>query len=89
MTVTTYSFRATSGDAIHAALMAASAGKERPYAWGSDRFDEARVRRPYAEMTAGALDPETGEATFIPTGFWLAEVVLIDELDAELAAIAV
>lgn len=89
MTITTYTIRAASADAIHAALVAASAGKERPYAWGADRFDEARVRRPYAEMAAGASDPETGEPTFIPTGLWLAEVVLVDQADAELAAIAV
>lgn len=89
MSVTTiYLIRAANVEALHAALVEASAGKDRPFAWGTDRFDEARVRLPYLETTSGAIDPETGSATPVPTGSWLCEVKLVGEVDADLAPIA-
>ena len=96
MTITTYRFRAASAADIHAALVAASAGKDRPYAWtdgeGDLRYDEARVRLPYAETQSGqpVTDPETGD-TYTPevaTGNWLSEVALVGKTDAALAALA-
>lgn len=100
MTVTTYRLRAASSDDLHAALVAASEGKARAYAWlredGSKRFDKARVRPPYEETSAGAAvevtDPDGGTYTVeLPqaTGLWLCEVALVDETDADLAAVAV
>ncbi|HEX7776726.1 MAG TPA: hypothetical protein VF449_09380 [Parvibaculum sp.] len=98
--ITIYRLRAESGDALWEALAGASAGKARPYVWedapGARHFDEARVRLPYAELTAGepveTTDPDTGEIVetipSTPTGFWLCDVVLVDESDAGLAALA-
>ena len=97
--ITTYHLRAESGEALWQMLSAASAGKTRAYAFeteGQKFFDEARVRRPYAEMAPGApmeeTNPETGEVTawtpLAPTGFWLCEVILVGEEDSDLAAIA-
>lgn len=99
-TITTYRLRGASGEALWAALAGASLTKARPYAWeeptGERHFDEARVRLPFAETAPGApvegTDPDTGEVVDIvplaPTGSWLCEVALVDEDDADLAAIA-
>lgn len=50
----------------------------------------AQVTFPREEMTAGVLDPDTGEYSEAPepTGMWLCEVRLM-EPDADLAAIAI
>jgi hypothetical protein len=90
--ITAYALRAGSAEALHALLVTASAGKERPYAWADGEalcFDEARVRLPYPEMQAAESDPETGAPIYAPTGYWRCEVMLIGETDAALAAIAV
>lgn len=92
MTITSYTIRAASADAIHAALVAASAGKERTYAWGVDRFDEARVQVPFPEMVPGEPVTDAEGVTYtpqVPTGYWLCTVALVDETDADLAPIAV
>lgn len=89
MTTTSYILRGESASALHALLVAAGSGHERPYAFGADSFDTARVRVPYPEMVSGAPDPETGELVSVATGLWLCEVVLVDEADEALAALAV
>lgn len=98
-TITTYGFRAESADALRAMLRNASEGRERAHASeesnGALFIDEARVKRPVEETTSGTpietLDPQTGEAIVtvprMATGFWLGEVVLVDETDATLAAL--
>ena len=92
-TITTYRLRAVSAAALHALLVTASAGKERPYAWSDadgDYFDDARVRLPYEETAPGA--PVTnGDITYTPdepTGLWLCEISLVDDVDEVLAAVA-
>jgi hypothetical protein len=89
--ITTYTLRAASADALHALLVAASAGGERPYAWmdgDARRYDEARVRLPYPEFMADGADPETDAPIYAPTGYWLCAVMLVDTVDAALAALA-
>ncbi|MEN6542710.1 hypothetical protein [Parvibaculum sp.] len=86
--INTYLLRGASAGELHAALVDASAGKGRPFAWGLDRFDEARVRLPYPETAPGVADAETGELTPVPTGSWLCEIRLVGEVDADLALIA-
>lgn len=85
MTVTKYTLRASSAWELHGLLCAAGEGKARRYAWAEDGvlyFDAARVRLPYPEMTVSG-----GE--YAPTGFWLCEVSLVDETDAELWVMAI
>ena len=98
--ITTYRFRAVSADALWAMFAGVSAGRPRGYAWEDDGgvrlFDEARVRLPWPETAAGEsveeIDPDTGEVVLtvpqVGTGLWLGEIVLVDEEDAGLAAIA-
>ena len=89
--ITTYTLRAASAEALHELLIAASAGKERPYAWMDGdvgRFDEARVRLPYPEFVVDGADPETGAPIYAPTGYWRCEVMLVDTDDAALGALA-
>lgn len=86
--INVYLIRAASPNELHAALVAASTGKARPFAGDEDHFDEARVRFPYPETVPGEPDPETGAPTKVLTGGWLCEVVLVDEVDAALALIA-
>lgn len=87
-----YILRAESEAALIAMLEEAQAGKERPFVFETEEgkfVDAARITFPKPEMTAGILDPETGEYTEAPepTGMWLCEVRLM-EPDAELAEIA-
>ena len=71
-------------------LEAAQAGKARPFVTqdenGERNIDPSRIRYPFAEMTVGTFDPETGEivAPSEPTGDWICEVWLTGP-DAELA----
>lgn len=91
MTITTYTLRAESAEALHDLLIAASAAVMRPYAWLDDserRFDEARVRLPYPEFFAEGTDPETDAPIYAPTGYWRCEVMLVDCADAALDALA-
>lgn len=90
-TITTYTLRAASAEALHNLLATASTGKERPYAWMDGdvgRFDEARVRLPYPEFIAEGTDPETDAPIYAPTGYWRCEVMLVDCADAALDALA-
>lgn len=90
--ITTYTLRAASAEALHDLLIAASAGKDRPYAVTADGariFDEARVRLPYPEFVVDGADPETGAPIYASTGYWRCEVSLVDETDAALAAASV
>lgn len=94
--ITSYLLRGASVDALHAQLVDAGAGMERPYAWIDQavqaRFDAARVRLPWPETMPG--DPVTDEsgAIFrpdIPTGSWLCEVSLVDQVSEALASVAI
>lgn len=96
----TYRLKSESPDALWAMLRDASAGKATPFAWNgladNKLFDEARVLLPRAETVPGATeeitDPETGTVFLhvpqMATGNWLCEVMLVDEDDSDLAAIA-
>lgn len=94
--ITSYLLRGASVDALHAQLVDAGAGMERPYAWIDQavqaRFDAARVRLPWPETMPG--DPVTDEsgATYqpdVPTGNWLVAVSLVDEVSEALASVAI
>lgn len=87
-----YIIRAESEAALIALLEAAQEGKDRPFIFDTEdgeAVDPARITFPRAEMTAGVLDPETGEYLEAPepTGMWVCEVRLM-EPDAELEALA-
>lgn len=87
-----YIIRAESEAALIALLEAAQVGKTRPFIFATEEgksVDPARITFPREEMTAGTLDPETGEYTEAPepTGMWVCEVRLM-EPDAELETLA-
>lgn len=83
-----YTLRAESEAALIDLLEAAQEGKVRPFVFETEdgkTVDASRITLPKPEMTAGVLDPETGEYTEAPrpTGMWVCEVRL-PQPDAEL-----
>lgn len=93
MTMHSYVIRAESEAALIALLETAQTGKARPFIFATEAgksVDPARITFPRPEMTAGTLDPETGEYTEAPepTGMWVCEVRLM-EPDEALEAMAV
>lgn len=88
----TYTLRGESEAALIAVLEAAQTGKARPFVFDTEEgktVDPARITFPREEMTAGILDPDTGEYTEAPepTGMWVCEVRLMEPC-AALAEIA-
>lgn len=82
-----YTIRAESEAAMIALLEDAQEGKERPFVFDTEEgksVDASRITFPREEMTAGVVDPETGEYTEEPepTGMWICEVRLMEPCEA-------
>jgi len=83
MMMHSYIIRAESEAALIALLEAAQVGKARPFIFATEAgksVDPARITFPRPEMTAGVVDPATGEYAEAPqaTGMWTCEVRLME-----------